>query len=59
MENITVYDTPRVLNIAGFPGVEISGVRICNSTFKDVRRPDAITDAGDVKLIGCAIERAE
>jgi unsaturated rhamnogalacturonyl hydrolase len=54
MDNITVSHTPRILDVVGFPGAEISGVRICNSTFKEVTGPDTVTNASDVKLIGCA-----
>ena len=59
MENLTVGYAPRVLNVAGFPGAEISGVRICNSTFKRVRGKDVVKDATDVKLVGCTIESQE
>ena len=55
MENITVAQTPRVLNVRGFPGAQISGVRIYNSTFKQVAKQDIIQDA-DVKLVDCVLE---
>lgn len=55
MENITVRETPRVLNVVGFPAAEISGVRIYNSTFMRVKRPDLIKEA-DVKLVGCTVK---
>jgi hypothetical protein len=55
MENVTVRDTPRVRNVVGFPGVEISGVRICNSAFKNVKGKDIVKDA-DVQLVDCVIE---
>jgi unsaturated rhamnogalacturonyl hydrolase len=58
MENITVAQTPRVLNVRGFPGAEISGVRIYNSTFKQVQQPDNVIDA-DVKLVDCRVEPAK
>ena len=58
MENITVKQTPRVLNVVGFPGAEINGVRIYNSTFKQVEKPDTIKEA-DVKLVGCTVEPKE
>jgi polygalacturonase len=54
MENINVSHTPRVLNVVGFPGAEISGVRIYNSRFDEVKKGDVVTDA-DVKLIGCRV----
>jgi polygalacturonase len=55
MENITVAHTPRVLNVRGFPGAEISNVRIYNSTFKQIEKPDMVRDA-DVKLVNCLLE---
>jgi polygalacturonase len=58
MENVKVSHTPRVLNVVGFPAGEISNVRLANCVFKEVKKPDVVKDA-DVKLIGCATERAE
>jgi polygalacturonase len=58
MENVTVDHTPRVLNVRGFPGAEISNVRIYNSTFKQIERPDMVKDA-DVKLVNCSLEPAK
>jgi unsaturated rhamnogalacturonyl hydrolase len=58
IENITVAHTPRVLNVCGFPAAEISGVRICNSTFKEIQQPDVVQDA-DVKLVNCSLEPAK
>jgi polygalacturonase len=58
MENITVAQTPRVLNVRGFPGAQISDVRIYNCTFKQVKKPDMIIDA-DVKLVDCVLEPAK
>jgi unsaturated rhamnogalacturonyl hydrolase len=55
MENITVNHTPRVFNVVGFPGAEISGVRIYDSIFRQVKRPDLVQEA-DVKLVGCTIK---
>jgi polygalacturonase len=57
MENIKVAQTPRVLNVRGFPAAEISGVRIYNSTFKQIQKPDVVEDA-DVKLVDCVREPA-
>jgi unsaturated rhamnogalacturonyl hydrolase len=58
MENITVARAPRVLNVRGFPAAEISGVRIYNSTFKQIKEPDVVVDA-DVKLVDCSLEPAK
>jgi hypothetical protein len=55
MENVTVAHTPRVLNVRGFPAANISGVRIYNSTFKEVKNPDVVLNA-DVKLVNCSLE---
>jgi len=54
MENITVKRAPRVLDVLGFPGATISGVRIYHSSFAEVKGPDVVKEA-DVKLVGCAI----
>ena len=58
MENITVAHTPRVLNVRGFPAAEISDVRVCDSTFKEIQKPDVVQDA-DVKLVNCILEPAK
>jgi hypothetical protein len=58
MENITVAETPRVLNVRGFPAASISDVRIYNSTFKQIQKPDVVVDA-DVKLVNCSLEPAK
>src|SRR5262249_23565098 len=58
MENVNVEHTPRVLNVRGFPGAEISNVRISNSTFKEVKQPDVVQDA-DVKLVNCSVEKGK
>jgi len=55
MENIAVNRTPRRLNVVGFPGSVISGVRIYNSTFMRVEGPDVVKEA-DVKLVGCTLK---
>jgi polygalacturonase len=58
MENISVAHTPRVLNVRGFTGADISGVRIYGSTFKEIKKPDQVIDA-DVKLVDCSLEQAK
>jgi unsaturated rhamnogalacturonyl hydrolase len=57
MDNIKVAQTPRVLNVRGFPAASISGVRITHSTFKQIARPDVVLNA-DVKLVDCTLEQA-
>jgi unsaturated rhamnogalacturonyl hydrolase len=56
LENLAVGHTPRVLNVVGFPGAEISGVRVYNSTFRQVRGQDLVKDAGDVRVANCVLE---
>jgi len=58
MENITVAHTPRVLNVRGFPAANISDVRIYNSVFKEIQKPDRVIEA-DVKLVNCVLEQAK
>jgi polygalacturonase len=55
MDNINAKQTPRVLNVVGFRGAEISGVRIQNSTFNEVTKSNVVTEA-DVKLVNCQIK---
>ena len=56
MEKPAIRQTPRVLNVIGFPGAEIRGMRIQNSTFNPVAKPDVVK-AGGVKLADCFVER--
>jgi polygalacturonase len=56
MENITVNKTPRVLNVVGFPGAEIAGVRIQNSIFNGVTKSNVVTEA-DVRLLNCRVSK--
>jgi len=44
-----------VLSVRGFPGAEISGVRIDHSTFRQVEKPDVVQNA-EVKLIDSSVE---
>ncbi|MDR3460673.1 MAG: glycoside hydrolase family 28 protein [Verrucomicrobiae bacterium] len=55
MDNLKVALTPRVLNVRGFPAASISDVRIYNSSFKKVQKPDVVENA-DVKLVDCSLE---
>jgi unsaturated rhamnogalacturonyl hydrolase len=56
IENLSVEKARRVLDVQGFPGSEISGVRIHNSTFKGITKDDTIMEA-DVKLVDSTVER--
>ena len=58
MENIKVAQTPRVLNVKGFPAASITDVRIYNSSFKEIQKPDVVIDA-DVKLVDCSLEQSK
>jgi unsaturated rhamnogalacturonyl hydrolase len=55
INNVAVAHTPRVLNVVGFPAAEISNVRLVNCDFKQIKKPDVITEA-DVKLVDCELE---
>src|SRR5262249_3942734 len=57
MERVAVTNTPRVLNVTGFSGAEISNVRLVDSTFKRVKKRDVLEEA-DVKLVSCKVEEA-
>ena len=57
MEKINATHTPRVLNVVGFTGAEISNVRVVNSTFKHIKNSDVVKEA-DVKLENCVVEPA-
>jgi hypothetical protein len=46
----------RVLDVEGFAGAEISGVRIYNSKFSAITNDDVVKEA-DVKLVDSVIER--
>ncbi len=56
MENITVDHTPRVLNITGFPAASITGIRLTDSTFKEIAHPDKVVSA-EVQLVNCQLDR--
>ncbi len=58
LENLQVAQTPRVLNVRGFPAAEIKGVRIERSRFQGITKPDAVLDA-DVQLVACRVEPAK
>ncbi|HEX9046946.1 MAG TPA: glycoside hydrolase family 28 protein [Verrucomicrobiae bacterium] len=58
MDNITVAHTPRVLNVRGFAGANISDVRINKSQFKEIKKPNQVIEA-DVKLVDCSLEKAK
>ena len=47
-----------MLNVRGFPAADISGVRVCKSTFKEIKNPDVVLNA-DVKLVDCSLEPAK
>jgi unsaturated rhamnogalacturonyl hydrolase len=58
IENLTVDNCARVLDVKGFPGSEISGVRLHHSTFKGISREDVVQEA-DVKLVDCTVEKKQ
>ena len=56
IERMTVANAKRVLDVRGFPGSDISGVRLHDSTFAGITKDDAIQEA-DVKLVNCTVTR--
>jgi polygalacturonase len=58
MENVTVKQTPRILNVVGCAGSTIDNVRLIHCTFENVQRADVVRDAQDVQLINCKVDRA-
>lgn len=54
IENMKIQNAKRVLDVQGFPGSEISRVRIHDSTFEGITKDDVVKEA-DVKLIECAV----
>jgi len=57
MDHITVENAPRILNVRGFPGATIKNVRILNSSFGKITKPDVIENA-DVQLSECNLGKA-
>jgi unsaturated rhamnogalacturonyl hydrolase len=57
LESLNVEKVKRVLDVRGFAGAEISGVRIYNSKFQGISQPDRIEQA-EVKLVDCVVEKA-
>jgi len=55
IENMTIKNAKRVLDVEGFAGAEISGVRIYNSKFSGITKEDVVKEA-DVKLVDCVVE---
>jgi unsaturated rhamnogalacturonyl hydrolase len=54
IERIQVEKAKRVLDVQGFPGAEISEVRIYDSFFNGITKPDTVIEA-DVKLINSTV----
>jgi unsaturated rhamnogalacturonyl hydrolase len=50
LENITSENSPRVLNIRGFKGATIEGIRVSNSSFHGLKNPDVVEHAGTVEM---------
>jgi unsaturated rhamnogalacturonyl hydrolase len=58
IENMSVGKARRVLDVQGFTGAEISGVRIHKSSFNGINKDDTVVEA-DVQLIDCTVNRAK
>jgi polygalacturonase len=56
IENMSVGNAKRVLDVQGFPGSEISGVRIYHSDFGGISKADTVV-GGDVKLENCVVRQ--
>jgi unsaturated rhamnogalacturonyl hydrolase len=54
IERMIVAHAKRVLDIRGFPGAEISGVRLHDSSFAGITKDDTVLGA-DVKLVDCTV----
>lgn len=52
LANVRVDRAPRVLDVQGFPAATIRNIRIYDSTFHQISKPDQVIDA-DAKLIDC------
>ena len=57
VENVSAGKAPQVVNARSFPGATVTGIRILNSKFGGVEKPDEIQNA-DVKVEGCEISKA-
>ena len=57
VENVSAGNAPQVVNARSFPGATVTGIRILNSKFGGVEKPDEIQNA-DVKVEGCEISKA-
>jgi polygalacturonase len=58
LSGITVANTPRILNVRGYPGASISDVRITDSTFRGLVKPDVLVDAS-VDIKDCTLDRVK
>ncbi|MES2657631.1 MAG: glycoside hydrolase family 88 protein [Verrucomicrobiota bacterium] len=50
LENITSENSPRVLNVRGFKGAIIEGIRISNSSFYGLKNPDVVEHARTIEM---------
>ncbi len=58
MDHVQVAHAPRILNVRSFPAASVTGIRITNSSFKDIQKPDVVLNA-DVQLVDCTKEMAK
>ncbi|HKX32153.1 MAG TPA: hypothetical protein VJ302_30985, partial [Blastocatellia bacterium] len=56
LENVQSASSPRVLWIAGFPGVVIEGIRFANCTFRGIESSDSVQYAGSISFQNVVIE---
>jgi polygalacturonase len=59
IEKVTTRSCGQVLNLGGFPGVMIEGIRLKDCTFRGVEKPDRIRDAQAPARENVVVEGAE
>jgi unsaturated rhamnogalacturonyl hydrolase len=57
VENVTTVSCGQVLNLGGFPGAVIEGIRLKDCTFRGVEKPDRIRDAQVPTMENVVVER--
>ncbi len=56
LDNITSSASPRVLYVAGFPGAVVDGIKVSNSTFKNLTHSEVITHVGRITFDNVVME---
>jgi len=58
LDRVISRESPRVLWIRGFDAAVIDGIRIANSSFRGVTRPDVVDSARSIQFHNTVIEPA-